>query len=78
MPQRFEDRVAVASGTATEVAGWASLLRAENIRYIIATSTQPDTKNSPNHVELWVPKKDADKARKILQATTEGDGPFLW
>ena len=76
MPQRFEDMVAVASGTATEVAGWASLLRAENIRYIIATSTQPYAKNTPNHVELWVHKKDADAARKLLQ--DHSDGPSLW
>ena len=78
MPDRFENMVAVASGTAIEVAGWTSLLRAENIRYIIATSTEPVAKNTPNHVELWVHKKDADKARKILQAATEGDGPSLW
>lgn len=76
MPGRFEDMVAVASGTAVAVAGWASLLRAEDIRYIIATSTQPVAKSTPNHVELWVNKKDANAARKILQDAS--DGPALW
>jgi hypothetical protein len=76
MPQRFEDMVAVASGTAAEVAGWASLLRCAHIRYIIATSTQHLVNNSANHVELWVHKKDADGARKVLQVASD-DGQ-MW
>jgi hypothetical protein len=76
MPQRFEDMVAVASGTAAEVAGWASLLRSGHIQYIIATSTQRLVKSSANHVELWVHNKDADGARKILQVAS-GDGQ-MW
>lgn len=70
MPQRFEDMLAVASGTAGEVAGWASLLRGGHIRYIIATSTQHALKYSANHVELWVHKNDADAARKMLEVAS--------
>lgn len=78
MSGEFEDMVAIASGTAIQVDGWAAILRAAKIQFAIATSTQRPTKDAPNHVELWTQKKDADRARTLLRESTPANGPFLW
>ena len=61
MSVALDDMVAVASGTAIQVDGWAGIL-ASSIEFAIATSTQRPAKDAANHVELWVHKKDADRA----------------
>ena len=78
MSGALDDMVAVASGTAVQVDGWAEVLRATSIEYSIATSTQRPTKDAANHVELWVHKKDADRARTLLRESSPGNGPYLW
>jgi hypothetical protein len=78
MTGTFDDMVAIASGSATQVDGWAEILRSSSIKYAVATSTQRLTKDAPNHVELWVHKKDADRASTLLRESMPANGPFLW
>jgi hypothetical protein len=78
MSGAFDDMVAVATGTAVQVDGWAAILRAASIQHEIATSTQRPVKEAPNHVELWVHKKVADRARTLLRESSPGNGPYLW
>jgi hypothetical protein len=67
MTGRFEDLVAVASGTAAQVAGWCKLLRVGKVRYVTESSCVETADERPDHVELWVHKDDADRAREILK-----------
>jgi hypothetical protein len=78
MSEALDDMVAVASGTAVQVDGWASVLRASSIQYAVATSTQRPAKDAANHVELWVHKKVADRARTLLRESSPGNGQYLW
>ena len=74
----FDDMVAIAAGTATQVDSWAAILRSALIQYTVASSTQVSATNGPKHVELWVHKKDAERARTLLQESSPGNGAFLW
>jgi hypothetical protein len=76
MVGRLDELIAVASGTATHVAGWTSLLRAKSIAYVIATSCQIPDDDTPDHAEIWVHGAEVESARTILQRSA--NGPFLW
>ena len=76
MVARLDELIAVASGRKSQVAGWASLLHAEAIGYVIATSCEEPHDDAPDHAEIWVHTAEVESARSILQFAT--DGPFLW
>jgi hypothetical protein len=77
MAAPIDDLVAIAAGTKARVAGWSKLLRAESIQYVIATSCCVD-EDEPDHAELWVHNDDAEKAKKVLRASSRGGGQCLW
>jgi hypothetical protein len=76
MVGRLDELIAVASGTKAQVAGWTSLLRAESIGYVIATSCQIPDDDTPDHAEIWVHGAEVESARTILLLAP--DGRFLW
>jgi hypothetical protein len=73
-----EHLVAIASGTNARTAGWANLLRAESIEYVIQTPCREPEQDEPDHVVLWVHKEDAERAKLILRRSVCDEGPSLW
>ena len=76
MVAQLDELIAVASGKKSQVAGWASLLRAESIGYRIATSCEVPEDDAPDHAEIWVRSAEVESARTILRFAA--GGPFLW
>ena len=77
MTGHCDDKVAIASGTTTRVAGWVASLCAAGIHVVTASSCGMLEEEALDYVELWVHEKDADRARSILRDVSVHE-ELLW
>jgi hypothetical protein len=69
---------AVASGSFAQIERWAELLRKAKVRFEVRCFCDEHRVNRLDRAELWVDRRDVDRARSCIRGAHDADKSLLW